>query len=330
MFIRLFLLFLPLVLIVTFFITLDPMKIIHHYDNPLEIGVLMNDRHYQAEYLNQNHIPYHSFICGSSRSKMFKTPHWKQYLGSDTICFHLGVNDESLWGIMKKLQYIDLQGYQIKHCLITMDYRLLRDIENNDAHIFRDHPIVSGETYPEYYKFFFIAFINPEFLKSYLDWIRTHNYKPEMQNYIWKEHYTYDKATGDIYYTEYDSLLQLSEDDYYMRKKEIFYYRDTALVKQKVKDVLTEHTHSYLVEIKKLFDKHHTDYRIIITPNYDQIALSVGDYDTIQKIFGAQYIINHSGINAVTSNPRNFYEAKHFRPYIADSLMKEVYSIPAP
>ena len=330
LFIRLSLLFLPLLIMVVFFIVVDPMKVIHHYDNPLEIGVLMNDRHYQAGYLSHNKIPYQSFICGSSRSKMFKIPHWQQYLGADTICFHLGVNDESLWGIMKKLQYIDQQGYAIRHCLITMDYRLLRDIENNDAHIFRDHPMVSGETYPEYYKFFFIAFITPEFLKSYIDWLKTHTYKPEMQNYIWKEHYTYDKRTGDIYYTEYDSLLQLSEAKYYEGIKDVFYKRDTTLVKLKVKDVLTDRTRGHLLAIKTLFDKHRTDYRIIITPNYDQVALSDSDYHTIQKIFEPKYITNLSGINPITENARNFYEAKHFRPFIADTLMHITYSTTQP
>ena len=311
---------------VVFFIAVDPMKVVHHYDNPLEIGVLMNDRHYQATYLAQNKIPYHSFICGSSRSKMFQTRHWQHYLGADTCCFNLGVNDESLWGILKKLQYTDQQGYAIKHCLIPIDHRLLRDIENNDAHIFRDHPIISGETYPEYYKFFFIAFINPEFLRAYIDWSKTHTYKPAMQNFIWKERFTYDKRTGDIFYTEYDSLLRLGEDNYYVIKKDVFYPRDTTLIKQKVKEVLTDRTHGYLVELKILFDKHHTDYRFIITPNYDQIALSQSDYNTVKQIFGAQYVINYSGITAITSNLHNYYEEKHFKPFIADSLMSEAYS----
>jgi hypothetical protein len=325
--IRIAILLLPLAIIIALFVIVDPMKVVHDYADPLQIGVLMNDRHYQARYLMHNKIPYESFVVGSSRSKMFRTPSWQQHIGTDTKCLHLGVNDESIWGLLHKLEYIDRSGYKIKHCLFPLDHRLLRDIENNEAHIFRDHPLISGETYPEYYKFFFIAFINPEFLSSYFRWTRTHQFDPAtMKSFIWHEHFTYHHATADITYTDYEDLLAKGEDQYYEQKKAIFYPRDTVKIKANTKVVLTPKTIGYLNRIKALFDKHHTSYRLIVTPNYDQIAMTDSDYAVIQSIFGKQNITNHSGINALTHDVHHYYEERHFRPFISDSLMNEAYS----
>jgi hypothetical protein len=303
------------------------MKIFHQYDNPLEVGVLMNDRHFQAKYLEQNKIPYNSFILGSSRSHMYTIRDWKKYLPADANCFHLGVNDESIWGMYRKLKYVDEHQYAIKHCLLALDPRLLRDIENNDAHIFRDHPIISGETYLEYYKFFFLAFIQPNFLKSYYEWSKTHKFNQNsMALYMWNEHFTYDKVTGDIFYSEYDSLRAALGDKYYTDlRKDVFYTRDTVAVKQKVKVILSVNTIALLHHIKDIFDKHKTDYRIIINPNYDQIAMSSPDLDTLKAIFGTPLVTNYSGINSITNDMHNYYEFKHHLPTVADSLMNIAY-----
>ena len=82
------------------------MRIIHSYNSPTLPGVLINDRVFQTRYLNNNASKYYSFILGSSRSKSFKTGVWKKYIKSDSA-FHLGINDETLFGIYKKLEYLE-------------------------------------------------------------------------------------------------------------------------------------------------------------------------------------------------------------------------------
>lgn len=317
-----FLLLLPLILLVLVFVVSDPLKVIHRYSSPLEIGVLMNDRHFQAEYLLHNKIAYHSFIFGSSRSKMYQTRVWREYI-NDSMVFHMGVNDESLWGVLKKLEYLDKHHYDIQNCLILLDPRLLRDIKNNDAHIFRDHPAVSGETNIEYYKHFFIAFLTPDFLKAYYNWNRTHHFDESMKQYIWKERFNYDAYTGDIFYTEYDSLIKLNYDKYY--SSSVFYHRDSVKIAQSDRPVLTKNTKSYLVSIKNIFDKNHTSYKIIITPNYDQVKFNQGDNEFVSKLFGPKNVTNFSGFNAITNDKHNYYEFKHFLPHIADSTLKIAY-----
>jgi len=318
-----FLLILPLIILALIFIIKDPLKVIYHYSSPIEIGVLMNDRHYQANYLNDNSIKYSSFIFGSSRSKMYQTKSWRQYI-NDSLIFHMGVNDESIWGVLKKLEYLDKKGYAINNCLLPLDARLLRDIENNEAHIFRDHPIISGESQVEYYKYFVMAFLNPDFLKAYIKWNRTNSYDESMKTFIWKEKFTYNNQTGDIYYSEYDSLIKLDPTSYY--ESDVFYKRDTSFIKKQNKSILTDKSRMYLSKIKEVFDKHHTHYKIIFTPNYDQVSVNQKDYNYISNLFGKENISNFSGINKWTNDIHHYYEFKHFLPEIADSTLRIAYS----
>ena len=47
----------------------------------------------------------------------------------------------------------------------------------------------------------------------------------------------------------------------------------------------------YLQEVKTKFDKHHTSYKIVISPLYNQIKLNRGVYDKLCEIFfGGQYL----------------------------------------
>ncbi|MEI6311434.1 MAG: hypothetical protein WCP57_04145 [Bacteroidota bacterium] len=312
----------PLIILALVFIIKDPLKVIYTYSSPLEIGVLMNDRHYQAKYLQENKIKYSSFIFGSSRSKMYQTDKWRAFI-DDSLIFHMGVNDESIWGVMKKMSYLDKEGYSIKNCLLPLDARLLRDIENNEAHIFRDHPLISGETNIEYYKYFVMAFLSPDFLKAYFKCNQSHQFDESMKTYIWKEKFKYNQQTGDIYYSEYDSLIQYDAASYY--KSDVFYKRDTTLIKQKTKAVLTKKSKMYLTAIKAIFDKQHTQYKIIITPNYDQVKLDSSDLHFITTLFGTNNTSDFSGINKWTNDIHNYYEFKHFLPAIADSTLRISY-----
>ena len=170
-------LLLPFLVILTVFFIVDPMRIIYTYSSPTLPGVLINDRVFQARYLAKNMGNYNSFILGSSRSKAFKTFNWKKYSNADS-CFHLGVNDETLFGLCKKIEYLNREQVTIKNVLLILDHRLLSMDKNHEAHIFREHPDVSGESAIQFYKIFFTAFLNPDFFKAYLDWTSTGVYKP--------------------------------------------------------------------------------------------------------------------------------------------------------
>ena len=78
--------------------------------------------------------------------------------------------------------------------------------------------------------------------------------------------------------------------------------------------------------IRELFDKHHTNYRIVVSPLYDQIKLNPKDYKILCEIFGSQYVYDFSGVNNWTEDYHNYYEPSHYLPSVASEIMKQIYS----
>ena len=80
-----------------------------------------------------------------------------------------------------------------------------------------------------------------------------------------------------------------------------------------------------LTEISRLLHLHHTQYKVVISPLYDQIKFNPSDLQVLQEIFGRQNVYDFSGSNAITSDYHNYYEESHFRPVIAQRLMDSIY-----
>ena len=317
------LLLLPFCIMVSVFIILDPLKVIHEYPSPTTAGVMMNDRLYQAKWLNKKSENYDAFIFGSSRSKAFKTWNWEKLLPEKVMPFHLGVNDETLFGVLKKLEYLDRNNYKIKYALFPIDHRILQLQENQEAHIFREYYEVSGEAAGEYYKKYFTAFLNPNFLKYYFEWKKTGVISKEKNEYLWDPGFEYIQKNGDIIYARMDKEISNDSSNYYNQEKSIVFYERKE---SEAKKLLNEKGIKMLQEIKNILVKHNTNYQIIITPNYDLKKINSEDFKTMKRIFDSTKVSDFSGLNEHTNDYKKFYEERHFKPYIANQVMKISYS----
>ena len=68
-----------------------------------------------------------------------------------------------------------------------------------------------------------------------------------------------------------------------------------------------------------------TNYRIIISPLYNQIKLNNQDLDYLKQLFGKDNVFDFSGINKFTKDYNNYYESSHYRPHIAREIMQLIY-----
>ena len=82
-----------------------------------------------------------------------------------------------------------------------------------------------------------------------------------------------------------------------------------------------------LREIKKILVKHNTRYKIILSPIYDQMKFSSDDLRVLREIFGNN-LYDFTGQNWITQSKYNWYETKHFRTYIGDSILNVIYQTP--
>ena len=132
-----------------------------------------------------------------------------------------------------------------------------------------------------------------------------------------------DPATNDYYFEAEERQLTADEAAFYQNRRSLF-----LLPKEhEAESVIGESQLRYLTEIKAIFDKDHSDYRIIISPLYDQVSLNRADLARLEEIFGKEHVLNYSGKNDITVNMRNFYDPDHYRPFVAEAIMrKDMYS----
>jgi len=82
----------------------------------------------------------------------------------------------------------------------------------------------------------------------------------------------------------------------------------------------------YLYQIMLLLKKHRANYKIVITPLYDQVGLNPQDRITLNNIFGSESVFDYSGINTITQNKYNYgFDVVHYRKKVGDLIFKQIY-----
>lgn len=267
-----------------------------------------------------------SFIFGSSRSQAFKCENWKPYLDTIAKPFHFDASGDGVWGISKKVQYIDELGDSIKNALVVIDREGLGITYPRSGHLFVSMPCVSKLSKVDYYSNFLRASLNPKFLIAYSDYSLFGTYRGYMGHLIRNSKYENltNKRNCDIWYG-YDKEIKVDSLGYYnsLIEKEVFYPRPKP---DFVKCPVTSEEIVLLKNIKRIFSKHKTKYKIVISPIYDQIPMEKEQLELLEEIFGKQNIYNFSGKNEFTNAISNYYETSHYRPHVANKIFDFIYS----
>tara|TARA_R110001583_G_scaffold176867_1_gene331714 strand:+ start:320 stop:1336 length:1017 start_codon:yes stop_codon:yes gene_type:complete len=266
-----------------------------------------------------------SFIFGSSRSQAYTCENWVPYLPENAKPFHFDASGEGIWGITKKIEYIDELGDTIKNAMVLIDRDILRITDIRDGHLFISMPCVSKESYIDYYGSFLKASLNPKFLISYTDYAIFNTHRRYMGHLINQNPFphTVNPKNCDIWY---GANKEIKEDSlgYYKKQldKGVFFERP---FKDIIECKVTEKETAQLKRIKAIFDKHHTNYKIIIGPTYKQVPMEEDQLKLLHQIFGKEYTYDFSGKNDFSEPISNFYEAVHYKPYVANEIMNLVY-----
>ncbi len=309
LFFKLFLAVVPLLVMALFYLYADPFMILRDY------GDLYNTDKPHLE-LNEDYVAteaflrlspkenFDSYIFGSSRSRYYTPSEMTKKIPA-AKAYQFGVASETLFGVARKIRFLDKQGIALKHVLIVADPELLSKAENSKGHLFRKHPLVSGESNTDFQFTCFMDFFNFEAISSYL-----------------KLPKTVVKGKKDPQ-QEAEQIIEKDRDSYYRPRMNIFYKRPAT--QQYAKQVIDAQQIELLTEMKQIFDKDGTDYRIVLSPMYDQEKLNSKDMDILCSIFDRNRIYDFSGINDITADMYNYFETAHYRPAIAARIMDSVY-----
>ena len=274
---------------------------------------------------NKENNKYDSFIFGSSRSIAFKCSEWEKYLAAEHSSYHFDSLGEGIYGISIKIKYLDSIGQRIRNAIIIIDQDVLSITNNRDGHLFIAHPSISNESKLEYYYTFIKAQLNIKFIIAQIDYAGFKKYRPYMSNLFSNvsEPFIEDPITNDLWYGE-DKMIRDDSTRYYDRLIQAgVFYDDRPQNDKHIYDIEDEWL--LLSNIKDIFTSHHTQYKIIISPLYNQIALHEKQVKMLEAIFGAENIYNYSGDNEYTNNYGNYYEQSHFRTHVANQIFEDIY-----
>ena len=331
---KLLLFSIPFVLFVLLYFYWDPFKVVRYYDSYYLSGqpnyITLNKDYVSTEnWIHQYpRYQYDSYIFGNSRSMFYRIGTWKDCIGADSEkCYHFDASAESIFGIAKKLQFLAARHAPVKNALFVIDAGALNKADNSAGHIFVKDPRISGESAIAFQVDFLKDFFDFDFLHALIDFKMTGKIKEYMtKDFLLDDRpFFYDTVTNEVKLSSYDSLIQNDTAAYYKPRRQLFYQRDTTT--QKVSPaVIKKEQLKLLKEIRDALLDAKTNYKIVISPLYDQKKLNPADLHVLQDLFGNKNVFDFSGINAVTRNPYNYYETSHYRPPLADSLLKVVYT----
>lgn len=332
LFLKLLLILSPVLAILGLYVWKDPFKVLYYYDGFYKdkdstLTYSYNEDYVSIEQFLHNDPMYHydSYILGGSRSGFFRIGEWEKHIQA-RASFHFIAAQETLFGIYKKLQFLDKHGSDIKNVLIIMDARMLQGITNSKGYLDIKHPATSGESRLRFQLEFVKAFFDRKFLVSYCDYQLHHKVKLYMRQNgtMTRDYFYYDVKHNETIRTYMDELVTYKKEKYYAKRQYIFYQRDSIrhISPPAIKDTQL----AMLTGMSEILRRHNTDCRIIISPLYDQVQFNPADLAILQRLFGYRNVADFSGINDITGSKYNYYENTHYLPSVATRLMDSVYS----
>lgn len=309
----------PFLIIFSLYWITDPFKINHPFS--LDHISTVNREYLSMElFIKQYpHYKYNSFIFGSSRGGGINSYHWKQLLDKshtqkDTISqFLFQAWSESITGIYQKINYLDKNQIPINNALVLIDISMFCKTQDHKSAMDVKHYMLSGHSKFNYQWVFIQAYMEKpdKVISSIVE--------------LWK--HPDNNINFDTISNDWD------KEDQYQTEKEPD--KNYTLDKSRFKDHVSEEQFSpkeitsgyipILNDIKQIFDYNKTYYKIIITPDYNQVHMNMEDLEILEKIFGKENVYNFSGKNYITDDKFNFSDPNHFDLITGWQMLNEIY-----
>lgn len=329
-----------LFLLVLGYFILDPFKVIYTYKDYSKNNYVACNRDYistETYLTKRNKYHYNSFVFGSSRTLCYSPEKWKSYLGKDAKPFVFDATMESIYGIWKKVKFLDSLDTDMKNVLFIF----CRDYTFNNAtnpvnHLLVKHPILTGENKIDFHLSFLKAYFDFNFLASFYTYQVTRNQMSFMNEYINEKKISFNPITNHLQLDEDEHLLKINPALYYEKNKHKFFFvkdENGMLIDEII--IPTEQTIEYnqqirVKELKMLKDIHYilkkrnSNYEIILHPLLDKKKFSSQDMTILNQLFKG-HVHDFTGKNNYTMSYKNYYDWSHFRPFIGDSILSIIF-----
>jgi hypothetical protein len=144
-----------------------------------------------------------------------------------------------------------------------------------------------------------------------------------MKNILAEKSIVYDSISNEIDLQESEHEIRTDSIKFYSKLKDVLYNRGggPAETSAKIKG-------QYLFMLDSIchfFERNHTNFKVIISPAYDEGKFSKEDMNTLKVKFKSR-LYDFSGRNYFTEDKGHYYETNHFRPLVGDSILNIVYN----
>ena len=303
----------------------DPFKVLRPYSDYSYPFVPANRDYISTEmYLkNEGQQHYNSFIFGSSRTSAYKPSSWAKYLSKDAKPFVFDASSESIYGIYTKLRFLDSMHTKIDNALIILchDYSFAYEA-NHKGHLFIKHPKTSGESNMDFQLEFYKTYLSPRFLFCFYCYTFSGKFRHFMHGYIDEKKVRYDTINNEMDVVDQEQEITQTPVAYYEKRSKLFYERKgerTDTVQRISKNQML-----MLEKVKEILEKNNTNYKVVLSPLYEQVKFSNADFSILKNVFGNR-LYDFSGKNTFTDSMTNYYEQSHYRPSVGDSILSILY-----
>lgn len=303
----------------------DPFKVVRTYHDYSFPHVITDRDYVSTEMFIKNNKKYHynSFILGSSRTTAFNPDTWKTYLPPNASPFMFDASSESIYGMDIKLKYLDLLHIPLENVIVVLCRdENFKENGNPSEHLYIKHPKLSGQNWLAFQFTFFKAYCSPKFLRHFFEFTLSGKYNSSMAGYIEFRKMMYDTITNRQRILDQETEITNNPVGYYKKRKDLFYDRSnqqTDSVQRIQKQQLIQ-----LKDMKNILEKNKTNYKIILSPLYEQVKFNKNDLAILEELFPG-HVYDFSGKNRFTDKIVNYYETSHYRPLVGDSILKLIY-----
>lgn len=304
------------VLLIIGYIYFDPFKVVHlNKEFPsYNISEVEYNRDFMSTQKFIDNYPkykYNSFVLGSSRTLGFKINSWKKYLHVNAKPYKIDAMCETLYGIHAKLKFIESQNVKIDNAIIL----LCRDVtfipNNEESSVLLKHPILTNNSYFQFHWKCFRGYLKPRFLLDFYINFFIPKVSPKR---------TFDKVNNELTLFDIENEIRNSPTIYYNK---VHFNHQNIEVIDSVNHINTENL-LILQDIRSILEKNKANYKIILSPLFEQIKYSKSDMIILKNVFG-NHLYDFTGKNKYTDLKTNYYEFSHFRPIVGDGIFAEIY-----
>lgn len=318
------------ILLMILYVSLDPFKVLYDYDRFIadnaKAYIALNRDYVSTTTFDNNYKKehYNSFIFGNSRSIFYEVDDWYQHIGTNNSAYHFDASSESLYALNKKIKYLDRKDVSIDYALLIVDKSLLEMGNQKQGALFNISPqLLNNKNLISFHFTNLKTFCAPKFFIPATYYELTGNVFPFFKNALDYRQRVYNPKTNEVKFSKFETMIDNGE--FYTNDRiKAFYKRSSKNIY--ANSVMGKSQELLLQEIYDIFKKQRTNYKIIISPLYDQIKMNGDDLNYLNTVFGKTNVFDFSGMNRFTQDYSNYYDWSHYRPHVAKDLMKIIYT----